>query len=323
MKKNLQKIPKLITAKLEGITSDEVIVATTIGISQRDITDQKYPALGLNLIENELSFNSPSVPDKDIGKYCKRNLDGKEITRKDLPKVLKTFYMGERPVYGDWSNGSFDLHVNRQVYQKEIEQPKNYELSIQLLKEEVVDSENYFIFKVWINQSLNKVSESFSDDLLYQLNILQESIGRVSIFAADAEDEEFLKIKTINWEIFPPGERDQDLVKILGRFRKVTLETREKLSEKYDLLVSLNPQELIVGVSGLRGYFGAKFNNNLVVFENLNYGNAIYVLYQEWEELSKLSRTQILARPKDEFERISHRTGWEKKLTSLIKKKTA
>ena len=37
-------------------------------------------------------------------------------------------------------------------------------------------------------------------------------------------------------------------------------------------------------------YFGAKFGENIVVFENMDYGNAIYILSDNWEEISKMSR---------------------------------
>jgi hypothetical protein len=71
----------------------------------------------------------------------------------------------------------------------------------------------------------------------------------------------------------------------------------------------------------MRKYFGAKFSDNLVVFENLNYGNAIYVLFENWVELSKMSRTEIQTRPANEYIRIKHTVNWEQNLERIIASK--
>lgn len=323
MKKNLLKIPGFIQTKLSHIQANEIIVATTVTLSEEDILADMYPALGIKLDSGRLEFKTEQIPSKECGRYCKRNIIGKTKTRKDLPKVIKTIHLGERPIFGDWAKGSFSLDVSREVYQKETEKPRGYRLGIELLAEEMLDSQRSFVFKVLILDSLNTQSPEFDFEFLYQLNILQECIGKTDVFAANSANEEFLRVRTINWEIFPPGERDQDIVRILGKLRKVTPEIKKELTEKYDFLIGLNPQELLVGVHGLRGYFGAKFSDNLVVFESLKYGHAIYVLYEDWQELSKLSRSEILQLPDKQFDRIRHTIGWKNRLSNLIKNKTA
>lgn len=64
---------------------------------------------------------------------------------------------------------------------------------------------------------------------------------------------------------------------------------------------------------GSSAYFGAQFADDVVVFENINFGNAAYVLYEGWKEMSKLSRTELL-RDENSFDRIVHSKGWEKRL---------
>lgn len=323
MKKNLLKIPGFIQNKLDHIQSNEVIVATTVTLSEEEILTGIYPALGIKLDSGELEFMTEQIPSKEFGRYCTRNNIGRTIVRKDLPKVNKTIHLGERPIFGDWSKGSFSLDVSRKVYQKETEKPRGYRLGIELLVEELLDSQRLFVFKVSVLDSLDKEDLGFKYEFLYQLNILQECIGKADVFAANSANEEFLRVRTINWEIFPPGERDQDLVRIMSNLRKVTPEIKKELTEKYDFLIGLNPQELLVGIHGLRGYFGAKFSDNLVVFESLKYGHAIYVLYEDWQELSKLSRSEIIQLPDERFDRIRHTIGWKNKLSSLIKNKAA
>ena len=49
------------------------------------------------------------------------------------------------------------------------------------------------------------------------------------------------------------------------------------------------------------------------------YGNAIYVMFEDWEELSKRSRLELLRdRNGAAFERIVHRPGWKDALTTIV-----
>lgn len=58
------------------------------------------------------------------------------------------------------------------------------------------------------------------------------------------------------------------------------------------VLAQLNPQNYIAGTSGFARYFGEKLRDDLVAFENLHYGNALYVMYEDWVTLSHRSRTE-------------------------------
>jgi hypothetical protein len=77
----------------------------------------------------------------------------------------------------------------------------------------------------------------------------------------------------------------------------------------------------LAGSSGFLRYFGAQFRGDLVVFENIVYGNALYVMYGQWKDLSKRSRIDLLKGPRDGFDRIEHRKGWEKQLRALLRSK--
>lgn len=69
-----------------------------------------------------------------------------------------------------------------------------------------------------------------------------------------------------------------------------------------------------------RRYFGAQFSDNLVVFENIEYGNAIYIPFDNWAEISQMSRIDILQRKEKDFIRLPHRKNWERVLKHNIQK---
>jgi hypothetical protein len=327
MRKNLNKIPEQVIAAIAAIPGSEVVVATVFKVSQADLLCGRYRNLGLGFENDALVFELIFVPNPAIGRYAKANTAGKTVIRKDLPKVHKTIYMGERPIFGEYSKGTFSLYQTRLIYQKQFKHPRHLAVAIELLDTVEESGEKLFTITVSVDEVLDKTAADFEERLLFNLNVLQEAaysadVFSASVFAANATVADYLKTLNVAWEIFPPGERDRDLERILGKYGKVTEELKRQIRERYDLLFSIKPTpEIILGASGIRKYFGARFAPDLAVFENLEYGNALYVMYENWAELSKLSRTEVLNRPEKDYTRIEHKRGWENRLKQVVASK--
>jgi hypothetical protein len=54
------------------------------------------------------------------------------------------------------------------------------------------------------------------------------------------------------------------------------------------------------------------------VFENIRCGNATYVMFENWKELSQGSRIDLLKGAREGFERIEHRDGREDRLKAML-----
>jgi len=317
MKKNFNKIPKEILEKIEQMPEDDIIVACVKKIKKEDIASGKYSELGLEIENNKLKFGKLVIPNISTGKYSKINIEGKDIVRRDLPKKNKSF-SHESPNYGDWSKGSHTVTWDRLVFRRDFLPPKNLEIEIELIETD----NDYYIIKFSINEVLNKKEKDFKDSLLYDINLLQENLGNTNIFKSNTTKEDYLKTVFVNWEILPPGNKDENLAKIISKFRNPTREIIETINDRYDLLTKLNPgSDLILGTSGFSRYLGVKIKENFVIFENLSYGNAIYIMFDDWKELSKLSRIELLKnRPKEQFTRIIHGKKWKNKVREAVKK---
>lgn len=85
-----------------------------------------------------------------------------------------------------------------------------------------------------------------------------------------------------------------------------------------NILDSMHPTEYIRGKGMNSRYFGAKFGDNIVAFENMDYGNAVYILFDNWQEISQMSRIDIMKRHERDFIRVIHKKGWEKTLRRTI-----
>lgn len=319
-KKGFRKLPDKIIRKLDELNSEDVIVAGVKKIPVEHIVKGKYRHLDISLEEGEVRAPKAFTPKDNTGKQSRLNINGKEIKRKDLPMITKT-YTWEVPNYGDWSNGSHEASIDREVYQTEFIAPKNLQIKIDILGKEVKNSTDMYVFKFSLSEVLNKKQEGFEDDLLFNVNLLQENTGVSDVFESTASHADYLKTVYLSWEILPKGSKDEVIDRILSGVNTTNPLLREKLTQRYDLLSKLKPANYIQGTSGFQRYFGAQFSDKLVVFENIEYGNAIYVMFEKWDELSKLSRLELLKNRTDDFVRIIHRDGWENVLKQTIQEK--
>jgi hypothetical protein len=170
--------------------------------------------------------------------------------------------------------------------------------------------------KFCVADVLNQSNPDFEELLLSNLNLLQENVGASDVFDSDAQLPDYLQTISVEWEILPPGDRAGNLARILaGRPPAVT---KTSVIERYDILDGLKPLAFIHGRSGFRRYFGAKFAEDLIVFENMEYGNAAYAMFENWQSLSQKSRLELLAGSADGFIRVIHRPGWQQQLRKIV-----
>lgn len=318
-KRNIRKIPNFISLKIQMSDADEFVVACVKKIKQSEIIQKLYSHLNIKFHENKLIYPTRILPKPLMGKYSLINIEGDEIIRKDLPMITKT-YVVETPNYGDWYYGSHEVYFDREIYIRDYIAPKLLEIEIELIGEEDKD-ELYYIFKFTVDEVIDKNEAHFKNELFNNLNIIQENVGNCDVYTSEATLADYLKTIYVFWEILPPDDTEKNISQLISEFKIRSKKHKEKLIQRYNILEGLKPVAFINGTSGFRRYFGAKFSENLVAFENLEYGNAIYVMYENWEELSKKSRIELLTGDNKGFDRIIHSKGWINQLKYLIKNK--
>ena len=320
MKKNFRKTPGHIEAKLSQINCNQIIVGSVLNISESDIKSGKLSHLKINKI-SDLYTEKTILPEVTSGRFSKVNILGMIKSRKDLPKTLKTIDLGDRPNFGDWSRGSHNVSYDKPVYQKHKMVPRNQKIKITLLETTEVSEQKIFSIKFQVDKYLEKSDKNFNEDLFFSLNLINENTGTVDVFPITATKNEFMKTVYVEWEIFPIGERDSLIVRLLKTYKNPSENILEKINEKIDFFESLQPQNRILGLSGLTRYVGAQINDNFVVFENIDYGNAIYILFDNWRELSQFTKSDLRKRNENEVIIIEHRQDWKEKVRKLVEEK--
>jgi hypothetical protein len=133
----------------------------------------------------------------------------------------------------------------------------------------------------------------------------------------------------VNWELLPAdtGNSSQAkealITRLAGRdsgdahIRKVILER----IEFFDNLGDPPPQGRFVGLNSFSSYFGVKFSNDVVALEHPLEGNAIYIVFGEWEKVSKQSRSELLAIKNEDrtFVRVFHVGDWRERFKEKLR----
>jgi len=315
MKKNVRSIPQAVRNRLQRIGNVPIVAGCARKYSASEIRNGELAHLGIQLHDDGLHFSDRIFPPTNQGKYSLRNIEGWEEPRHDLP--LETHHHPvETPNWGDSYNGTHTVWLPHKVRPKDFHPPRELELVLHCTN--IAPGQDTYVIAARVDEVLAQDAPDFDDRLLENLNILQENLGACGAEPADTSVTEYARTLHLAWDILPPGSRNEALQRLF-RGRRPIEQQQDTAASRYDFFESLNPRQIIVGTSGFRRYFGALLEDNLVIFENIQYGNAIYVMYDNWQELSQRSRIDLLSgRIGDQFDRVIHLDGWETQVKLLV-----
>lgn len=315
-KKNFNSIPHHIGRELSAINSELIEVACIKKITLNEI--KNYQHLEISCNEQGLIIpNEAVIPSEKMGRFSKYNIYGRTIVRKDLPKVDR-WYFWDIPIYGDYSKGTITASQKRNVYQREYWDPEYLAIKIELIS----SSNNVYLVKFSFEHPISKDSSTFDHDLLFRCNILQENLQECHAYAPESPKETYINTYYLDWDIFPPGQLSPEVIYSRSNASKGKVELTE-FKKRLEVIRGLNVKSEIQGKGIFSKYFGVILDNDIVIFENTFWGNALYVVYDNWENVSKIPRSELIKMDpaKRNFERIVHGKYWITALSNAINKK--
>lgn len=318
-KRNFARVPSDLTDAVAEFKSDLFLVAQTKKIPVTDIEIGVYAHIGLVMKAGAVTGpDAPFLPPADMGKWSDRNRNGWENKRRDLPKITKT-YTWETPNFGDAAYYGTHMHSqDREVYQVEYYEPRHNTVAIDVLTQPTGAGE-FALVKFSVSTTLSRTQPNLDYDFLLCVNLLQENAGVVGVFASDATREEYIGTIALDWQVFPPGTADAVVAAVMKGKKAPSANLARLIAERVALFQTLKPTAYLRGHGGFAAYIGAQFADDLVVFENLNYGNALYVLYDNWADVSKRSRIDLIRGTSVKFDRFPHVQGWEDRFKEHMK----
>jgi len=125
----------------------------------------------------------------------------------------------------------------------------------------------------------------------------------------------------VNWEILEPsgdGSRWPQILAYNDEVGKLVQERRD--DSRLKILHDHKPDNIYRGKSGFNGYLVFKFDRGrIALLDSAFLGNALYSMPSEkWEEMSRLSKTELLDSHPDVRRIVHPKSGWPEKLRTHL-----
>ena len=264
--------------------------------------------LGFEAIPSEGDALLPSA----IGKISEFNSNGKQITRKDLPKQTES-----RMSWRTWKDWHGNTHSGVQMRKVEV------------YPRELVAPPSEYLFVLTGQHGLMLCSRELSIKadgegcIIHVVNLFLELFGKFEITDSKLNPNTGVQVKKLNWRIFPPGV--YPFIKAKEALSTFMMGLNEKdrpvVEERIKIVTSHSPDFLAVGIGGFKDYVVFGFTSKgKYVLESPALGNATYIFTNNWQELSAMTKKQILDGSLHEA-RIIHNNKWRSSLREILARK--
>ncbi|MEH1860221.1 MAG: hypothetical protein V7L21_19980 [Nostoc sp.] len=173
--------------------------------------------------------------------------------------------------------------------------------------------------KIVISPAIEYIPENRSL-LLHIINLFLEIFGECEILQENLEAIVKVPLKRLNWTILPTGRYPWNQLQhvIHGIIERAPRGNQALIKNRLATINQHEPSFVAIGQAGFSGYFVFGFpTKKLYVLESLACNNATYILDKDWENLSRLTKAEILDASLHK-ERVIHRRGWHTKVQKLL-----
>ena len=313
MPRHFRRIPPHVLRQLREIDGRYIVAGCLIEEKSEFLAEGALSHIEVSLDGEGLHFQPEVLPPGSQGKFSARNTDGWVEMRRDWEKETYTV-AHEAP---NWHNsGTHTVYQSRERFPKIHHAPSFSTIRIEC--SDPSPGRQVYVLKCEVSDILSRSDPQFEERLLHCLNVLQENLGSCGVAKPAASFTDYATSLRVTWEVLPPGTKDETVNRVF-RGRAPTPQERAHVETRHDFLMFLKPVAMIYGRSGLQRYFGAQLEKDLVVFENVQYGNAVYIMFEDWEILSQKSRIDLLSgRYGKGFERVVHSGDWQGRVARTI-----
>jgi len=255
-----------------------------------------------------------SVLPKAIGNITRLNAEGKYVPLKDKPK--ETHYRQQEWTWKEF-RGRYNFEEKSKIvdipyerYPREYIEPPAVELNIV-----TTANDEKFI----VSDSVELRTEN--DELLvHVINLFLEIFGHCEIRSKNLDSIIRAPLRKLNWDVLPSGKKPWGELKPLLKHVTDNLSNGNKvvIDKRFESINIHEPDFVAVGIAGFSGYLIFGFpEKNLYVLESTQTNNATYVIENNWEFLSGLTKADIL-KNRLHKERVIHRESWFNEINRIL-----
>lgn len=304
-KKRIRSLLANLPAELQG---HKVVVAAPDGASPA-----RLRTLGFT---DPLEVGTQVLPTV-VGPVTRFNAEGRFVIHRDKPKETKY-----RQVWWRWTEKHGDQEVEQEDvrdvpyerYPRSFVPPPGVELT-------VADVEGN---PTVVSAELSVDFEN-EDALRHVINVFLEAFGgSCRILLQSLEPVVVAPTRRLNWQLLPPGAMpwarlEPELKRVIDSQSKGK---KPVVTYRFDYINRFRPEFVAVGQGGFSGYVVFGFPRlGFYILECAKYANATYVFEKDWEELSQLTKAEILNNALQSH-RFVHLQGWSEHVARLFNKGT-
>lgn len=154
----------------------------------------------------------------------------------------------------------------------------------------------------------------------YKINLARRMLEIVPISERDRLP---FRPKKLDWRLLPRGANPfSNILRYYEQLSKYHPEVKYDL-ERLHKAYSLKPDATYVGVDEFQGYVVFYFEDfATAVLDCPITGNAIYVFGENWKNLARLTKAELLNRQRSDVERIIHRGSWFARLKATVRRRS-
>lgn len=296
-----------LTRHLEPIAADQPFI---LGVTDLGRFQARLTQLGFS---HPLIAGERLLPSASLGRSAAINAEGWTEIHRDRPK--ETAY---RTIIWRWQmrrghgyeEASKPVDVPYRRYPRTLHSPFGMELAL------LPTAEGALI------AALPTLTKGRTPELqvITAINLLVEIFGECEVLTENLERFIAAPIRHLNWQVLPLGELPW--ARLEPHLRRATAHkpgrTREIFAHRFSLLNSFRPDFCAVGRHGFNGYVVFGFpGRNFFLLESIHFGNATYVLGNDWERVSQLTKAEILDRGLHQG-RVLHTSEWDQQVRRLF-----
>jgi len=300
-------LPEAIKAEIDSLGEVQFVFGAVRNFSDQLLADWT----GRLELEEVGDDEWIGLPPASTGRWSKWNVNGREIVRRDLPKVFRS-WTTEAPNFN--GNGTHAITHSREVFRKQRLYGQQIEAAV-TRRDEPRDS--------LVGTVLLTLQAPYDEDTeqayLYAASLARTWFGSATAYSLGEAGIPQVPDQMVSWDFLPDGTVEEIREAVVKKFGgSAPPQEIEIMIDRLEKVQSLAPEKRLVGTSGLQRYIGYQFGDDFVAFENPRVGNALYLMYGDWQSLSQLSRSQLLASGEGDFDRIIHTARWFERLRLAV-----
>lgn len=298
---------KIEQSKINNVTNYLKLLSPNqsfyVGI--KDLHTKEYE---LNLIGFKDSFEiGEEFLPKNVGNVSNFNRIGETVVDKTKSKI----YQYRTGTTTDWHGNKHTSSIRYKGYPKiEIPAPR--------VKMSISNDGNE---RILISPKFENIGDK-NEIVKHTINLFLEIFGEC-IILNESFQPIISNVKKLSWKILPKGEQiwknvEKHIEEIIAS-KNLSDEVKQEIFSRIQLLTNSKKDFVAYGEEGFKGYLIFGFENKAIfICESVYIDNATYVFGNDWEELSKMTKSEILKGNRHK-EKIIHNKSWISRINELIK----